>query len=544
MSGISRRTLMFGTAAGASAVVTGVALSSMAGTDPKVLPQQAAWNDPALPIGPRARQYPDLVRSVNQRWVGNPDEVWVARHADDVVNAIDSALRAGRRVAVRSGGHCFEDFSTNGNVRVLIDLSALSSVSIDPSRRAFAVDPGAKLGDVYEKLYKGWGVTIPGGSCPTVGIGGHIAGGGYGPLNRLHGLTVDHLYAVEVVVVDRLGRVQKVIASRDQNDPNRDLWWAHTGGGGGNFGVVTRYWFRSPEATDSDPTRLLPNPPSRLLVSTVVWPWKDLDERAFVRLVRNYGEWFAANNAPDSLANHIYAHLATFHASGAAIALNVQLSADVANPQQQLDAFLRAVNDGVGVSFETAQRSTQPWLLATQWPGFADRPIGKRIKGKSAMHRTALSEAAAKAIHRNLTRSDYAHPRSGVLIAPYGGRVTAMPEGGTASVHRDCALILLYVSEWDDPAMDDLHLDFQRRLYRDVYTATGGVPVPNADTGGAYVNYPDVDLLDQRWNTSGVEWSTLYYRDAYPELQRVKSRWDPREVFSHRMAVRPVGVGR
>ncbi len=65
--------------------------------------------------------------------------------------------------------------------------------------------------------------------------------------------------------------------------------------------------------------------------------------------------------------------------------------------------------------------------------------------------------------------------------------------------------------------------------------------MPGATNGGAYINYPDVDLADPRWNTSGVPWHTFYYRDNYPRLQQVKARWDPADVFRHALSVRPPG---
>ncbi|MGM1063962.1 FAD-binding oxidoreductase [Saccharothrix sp. Mg75] len=530
MTTTRRRLLLGGAATGAALAAGGIAL-----------PGTAAARTPSGPrVGRDAPQYADLVRGVNQRWVGNPAEVWVARSTDDVVDAVAAAVRGRTRIAVRSGGHCFEDFSANGEIGTLVDLSALDTVEHDPAARAFAVGAGARLGDVYAELFKGWGVTVPGGSCPTVGLGGHVAGGGYGPLNRRFGLVVDHLHAVEVVVATR-GGARRVVATRDPGDPHRDLWWAHTGGGGGNFGVVTKYWFRSPRPRGWEPSRLLPSPPAEVLVATVVWPWARLDERAFVRLVRNYSAWFAATNAPGAPEAGLYAHLAAFHASGGAVALNVQVDAGTGNADALLDRFLAAVDDGVGVPGQTTERRRLPWLMSTQWAGFADRPTGKRIKGKSAMHRGALSERAAAALFRNLTREDYAHPGSGVLIAPYGGQVNAVAANETASPHRDCSLTLLYVSEWVDPAQDDLHVDFQRRLYRDVYAETGGVPAVRGDTGGAYVNYPDADLLDPAWNTSGVPWQWLYYREGYAKLRRVKAEWDGGDVFRHRMSVEPAG---
>ncbi|WP_116198574.1 FAD-binding oxidoreductase [Amycolatopsis circi] len=512
-----RKVLLAGTAAAGAAVLPGTAAAS-----------SAARPAEAIRIHPGAPQYADLARGVNQRWIGSPDEIVVAQSAADVAAAVDTALQRRARLAVRSGGHCFEDFTTDG-IRLLVDVGALDEVTYDKEMRAFSLGAGARLGDVYAKLFKGWGVTIPGGTCPTVGAGGHISGGGYGPLNRLHGLTVDHLHAIEVVVADR-GRARTVVATREPADPHRDLWWAHTGGGGGNFGVVTRYWFR-------DPAGSLPTPPAELAVASFTWPWTRLDERSFARLVANFGDYFARSNAAGSPSADVYAHLATFHSSGGAVVVNVQLDA-AREPERRLDEFAAAIGTGVGFAPENPTRTRLPWLLATQWPGFADRPNGKRIKGKSAMHRRPLSAAACSSLYRHLTRADYRHPGSGVLHAPYGGRVNAVPADATASVHRDCALTLLYVSEWTDPAEDAKHLSFQRDLYRDVYADTGGVPAPGADTAGTYVNYPDADLLDPAFNTSGIPWTTLYYGDAYPRLQRIKHRWDPDGVFGHRLGVR------
>ena len=109
------------------------------------------------------------------------------------------------------------------------------------------IEGGATLWNVYVQLYKEYGVTIPGGSCASVGAGGHVCGGGYGLLSRLHGLTVDHLYGVEIVCVDPGRR------ARDHGDarlrrttPSAMLLWANLGGGGGNFGIVTRYLLSRP----------------------------------------------------------------------------------------------------------------------------------------------------------------------------------------------------------------------------------------------------------------------------------------------------------
>ena len=94
-------------------------------------------------------------------------------------------------------------------------------------------------------------------------------------------------------------------------------------------------------------------------------------------------------------------------------------------------------------------------------------------------------------------------------------------------------------SAWLDEADDAANLAWVRGLYRDVYADTGGVPVPGEVNDGSYINYQDADLADPAWNTSGVSAHRLYYKDNYPRLQRVKARWDPRNVFRHALAIEP-----
>jgi aclacinomycin oxidase len=131
-------------------------------------------------------------------------------------------------------------------------------------------------------------------------MGGHVAGGAFGFLCRQLGLAADYLYAVEVVTVEKSGRASSVVATREPSDPNRDLWWAHTGGGAGNFGIVTRYWFRSDGASGEDPGGLLPRAPESITTFKAEWDWNDVDLPSFQRLLRNHGIWCEQNSAADS----------------------------------------------------------------------------------------------------------------------------------------------------------------------------------------------------------------------------------------------------
>lgn len=487
-------------------------------------------------VRPGDPRYENLLRGNNFRFVGRPDEIRVVGSTDQVVRAVQEAVRSGRQVAARSGGHCFENFTADPSVRMLLDLSPMESVGYDARRRAFVIEPGATLGRVYRTLDKGWGVTIPAGGCPEVGAGGHIAGGGYGPLSRRYGSVVDHLYGVEVVVVDRHGTARAVVATREPDDPNRDLWWAHTGGGGGNFGIVTRYWLRSPGATGTDPGRLLPPAPSQMLVCLVVWSWAGMTQAAFTRLLRNFGTWHERNSAPGSPGTGLYPVLLPTHRSAGTFSMVIQADAGIANVDGLVTDLVSAVTAGTGVEPVVNERRTMPWLHATTWPGTGEPgdAVTRRYKIKAAYLRRALTDAQVATIYRYLT-SPPDMPNAGMLLVGYGGQVGTVPSGATAVAQRDAVMKAVYQTTWTDEADDAANLAWVRAFYRDVYRDTGGVPASD----GSYINYPDVDLADPAWNTSGMPWHALYYADNYPRLQQVKARWDPTNAFHHALAIRP-----
>ena len=512
-------------------------------------------------VRPGDRRYDSLLRGDNHRFVGHPDEVRVVGSTAQVVQAVQDAVRDGRRIGVRSGGHCFENFTADPEIRLLLDLSELDAVGYDPARRAFEVQPGATLGRVYRTLFKGWGVTIPAGGCPEVGAGGHLVGGGYGPLSRRYGSVVDHLYGVEVVVVDRDGTARAVVATREPDDPFRELWWAHTGGGGGNFGVVTRYWLRSPEADaeagsgadtepgvgpaaragSPDPGGLLPPGPAEMLETVVEWTWDPAKttEQAVTTLIRNFGAWHEQHSDPGSPYDALYAILQLAHQDAGTFSMVVQIDAGVPHAADLVEEFVARVNAGTGLDPESGS-ATVPWLYVLTWPGNGESGniLTRRYKGKAGYLKRSFTDTQLSTIYRHLTNGS-GNGACGMLIVGYGGRVRTVRPDATAVAQRDVVMKAVYHSVWTDEQDDGANLSWVRELYREVYADTGGVPVPGEVSDGSYINYPDVDLADPAWNTSGVPWHTLYYKDNYPRLQRVKARWDPLDVFRHALSIEP-----
>ncbi|MFF7145304.1 FAD-binding oxidoreductase [Streptomyces nodosus] len=509
----------------------------------------------AVTILPGDPRYADLVVGNNSRWVARPDAVRLVRTTEQVVRAVQEAVDGSKRISVRSGGHCYADFVFNPEVRVVIDTSLLDTVGYDEDLKAFEVGAGSTLLHVYDSLFKGWGVTIPGGMCYSVGAGGHISGGGYGMLSRRHGLTVDHLYAVEVVVVGADGRARSVVATREADDPERDLWWAHTGGGGGNFGVITRYWFRSPGATGTDPAALLPRPPKEVLVSAVALPWSELDKASFVSLVQKFGAWHEKNGSAGTAAASLCSFLMMNHQANGSIGLLTQIDATVPDAEKVLDGFLteitsslsdvavRPMTEPIGElsalpGLFTPQR--MPWLhsvklLGTSNPTLTDPTL--RGHHKSAYLRKNLTEAQATAMYRHLTRTDHQNPQSMVVLLSYGGKINTVGSGDTASAQRDSIFKGLFQSFWSSVTDDDANIGWTRDVYGEVFSASGGYPVPGAATDGCYINYADADITDTKVNTTGVPWYTLYYRENYPRLQHIKAAYDPRNTFRHSQSI-------
>jgi FAD/FMN-containing dehydrogenase len=325
----------------------------------------------------------------NRRWVGGPAYIQVVRNAGQTVAAVQRAHDAGLRITVRGGGHCYENFSSGNYGGVIIDLSGMQAVSLDRSGLV-RVEGGATLWNVYETLFKEYNLTLPGGSCYSVGVGGHIVGGGYGLLSRQHGLTVDYLAAVDVVCVDRHGRAQLVRARKGDPRTSR-LLWAHTGGGGGNFGIVTAYYF----------TRL-PQPPVQVRLATTTWPWSRLTGPDFATLLRNYGRFLAANSSPSSPYAGLFALLKLFHRSAGHITMTTQAAGPAFG---LLPSFLAQVTAGVPGGSTTVE--TLPWLQAAQTSNGSGP--NRRGKYKSAYMKTEFPDDQIQAIYGALTDAAYSH---------------------------------------------------------------------------------------------------------------------------------------
>jgi len=506
----------------------------------------------------------------NRRWYGpGLEAVYVPTSLDRVAPCVEAALtKYGRDVKVSSGRHCYEDFVYNDGSRAVIDMSALNQVGFDPVRKAYFVDAGCENWTVYRTLLNGFGKTLPAGSCYSVGAGGHITGGGYGLLSRLHGLTVDHLTGVDIVTWDATSRRARLrhVSEGSGDSAERDLFWALRGAGCGNFGVIARYWFAD-----------LPDAPDHASLWTIAWNWSDLTEASFAALLREYGEVVAAMPDTD------FSLLKLNHVAAGQIGLIYQSVSPpdvtagdhrlrVAGQVQRLkarfdaivpsSALLRPLGGHPGMmnalpASELENHLTYLEALQTL-NGSGPNQFGKY---KSAYMKKGFPEAQIKAIWhwlqvvpKGVAESDMA--QSLLQVDSYGGAINRVSSTATAVPQRSSILKLQYQTYWNNDcpagghqtpankAQAQAHLDWINHFYAAVYAECGGTPDPARDPSGTvdgcYFNYPDVVLGSYAQGDVNHALRLYFlgnFRSNARNLVAVKRHWDAGDYFHHAQSV-------
>jgi FAD/FMN-containing dehydrogenase len=434
----------------------------------------------------------------NLRFPSRPLIVVRASSESDVSQALQAAVRHHIPWAVKSGGHSYIGASTSPGM--LIDLSGLDMVA--PSGASlYRIGSGARLKHVYASLAcDGW--AVPAGTCDTVGFGGLALGGGVGYLMRQHGLTIDRIRSMRVVLAD--GRVVTASAASEP-----DLFWALRGAGGGNFGIVTSF--------EVDPV-----PMPMLQQLSWRWSWSE-GEAAFARWQHVLLQ--------DLLPRHAVAYISFAVASGAVaptISGGVISSAGFADLRAAADLFVGP--QGV------APLGSQGWWMLPQ-PVCGEREISaaSRYKAKSAMLYGAVRADGIRAIQQNLAarigRPDLpADNQASVTFLSLGGAVRDTASDETAFVHRQAFADAQYLAYWPGSqiAVGEANLQWMR----DIYAAS--FPILSEGGAGCYVNYCDEELPT-------TTWPSLYYGANLARLRQVKATYDPLDVFAGSQSIRGAG---
>jgi FAD/FMN-containing dehydrogenase len=413
----------------------------------------------------------------------------------DVQRTVRWARKHAIRIVPRSGGHSYGGYSTTPGV--IVDVSRLDRVSLDPHRRA-VVGAGARLIDVYEQLWQ-HGVTVPAGTCPTVGIAGLALGGGIGFAARKFGLTCDNLLGGTIVLAD--GRA---LAFDARSHP--DLYWAMRGGGGGNFGIVTRLVFRAHRVRD-------------VATYALEWPWSDA-----TRVVQAWQRF--APSAPDGL----FSVLNLNAVAGSQTPPRITSAGQLFGTADQLRALVKPLVDaGTPTRFTVTTRSYMD--AQRMWAGCSGtigechlQPQGRlgrsTFKGSSSFADRPLSARGIATLIDQIETRRTAGTGSGiVLLDSYGGAINRVKKNATAFVHRDVLFSLQYLAYWDPSAPSEANLRWLRefRLAMRPYVSPF-----------AYQNYIDPEL---------TSWPQAYYGSNLTRLVAVKRRYDPQNVFRSRQSI-------
>jgi FAD/FMN-containing dehydrogenase len=441
-------------------------------------------------IGPDDPAY-DQARVV---WNGMADRrpalVAQCTSVQDVIAAIRFAREQNLLIAVRGGGHSVAGFSTcDGGI--VIDMSRMNRVTVDPERRSAQAEGGAHLSQL-DKQAQAAGLVCPVGVIGHTGVAGLTLGGGMGRLMRKFGLTIDNLLSVDLITAD--GR--QLRASKDEN---ADLFWGMRGAGP-NFGVVTslEYQLHPQEGT-----------------VTQGWVAAPIERGREVGAVMR--EFVAT--APD----HVFVH------AGFGLATDPPFPAKMAGKKI---AFVGAVHSG---SLEEAERDLRPLRGALDWSmdTFAPKPyLEVQRMGDEAMawgHRFYMKSGypseLSDELFANCTAQTSDVPAGGdcsVSIWVMGGAIRRVPDDAMAFTGRKGACWLSAEAIWDDPALDDSHIEWSRRAMRAFKPFT---------IVGEYVN----DAVE----TDEASVKAIYGNEKYNRLVGLKRKYDPDNVFRMNQNIRP-----
>ena len=409
---------------------------------------------------------------------------------DDIVQAVNFARKHDLLVSVRGGGH-----NIAGNAvcddGLMIDLSLMKSVKVDPTARRATVEPGCTLAD-FDAAAQAHGLATPLGINSTTGVAGLTLGGGFGWLSRKYGMTVDNLISAEVVTADG----KQFHASEAEN---ADLFWGLRGGGG-NFGIVTSFEFR-----------LHPVGPN-VLSGLIVFPFDQAKSvitqfaRFSEKMPDDLNVWMVTRKAPPLPFLPAHTH------GKEMVALALCYAGDPAQGEKlvaPLRGFGSAIGEHIGV---------QPY---TAWQQAFDPLLTKGARNYWKSHNFArLEDGVIDTIVKyaaNLPSS-----QCEIFIGTIGAQTTRVAPDAMAYASRDANYVMNVHGRWESAAEDERGIAWAREFFAESQ--------PFA-SGGAYINFLTQDETDR---------VAFAYGAAYTRLGELKKKYDPTNLFRMNQNIKPV----
>lgn len=487
-------------------------------------------------VRPGSPEYEAARKVVNQRYDLNPAAILFCFNAGDVQQALKIAQQDKKKIRIRAGRHSYEGFSAGGEDTYIIDVSGIDQVNVDATKNTATIGAGAQLYyDVYLNLWEAGRVTIPGGSCPTVGVGGLTAGGGFSFSGRKYGLTCDSVVGLELVTAG--GDVLQV---NETSHP--ELFWACRGAGNGNFGVITSYQMKLYPADD-------------VSIYTIAWNLGSTEKPAAISLIQGVSQAWAnlVENTPKELmpflkftlsnGEVILSSFGQFYGSETELRSIVQKYFGTFKSGKvnfQTLSNIDAIRFWGGVKTEELVLN-EPHFMNHEYPEMmvhtneysyknpqvqkSDEPKikfvfhdGGYFKASSIMLQRFFNEDELAGIY-NLLQQNKSLNIFVVLDAQKNGVSSTLPADYNAYAHRDAFSSVQIYSSWKDPKNEGVSTQLVENLRQNLAKAGQG----------AYINYPDLNLPN---------WQVQYYGQHYTRLQSIKQQYDPQDVFGYSQGIK------
>ena len=414
--------------------------------------------------------------------------------AEDVATAVCFAQDHNLLLSVRGGGHNVAGHATNDG-GLVIDLSPLNKVMVDPETRLVQAGGGALIADLDHETQK-YGLAVPLGVMSETGIAGLTLGGGLGYLRNKYGLSCDNLVAAQVV----LANGQMVNANQSENS---DLFWGLRGGGG-NFGIVTCFTYRA-----------FPVGPE--VFFTAVFHKGERDDMK--KALQFYRDFSMA--APDEISSigvcGIFPPVDMFpkELHGRPFVLFVAMHSGTPTEGEKAMMPLRNFAEPL-LDFSSAMPFTEVQTFFDE-----DYPAGElRYYWKSLNLPTMSDEAIERIVHHSLQMPS---SHNTVDIWHNGGTVARVAEDAMAFSGRQASFLLNVEANWEHPEADEAHINWVRDLLRDA---------TQFSDGSRYLNFPG-------FQEEGESMMRGTFGTKYEQLARLKKKYDPNNLFSLNQNIKP-----
>ena len=439
-------------------------------------------------VTPENSEYDETRKLYNAMIDKKPAVIARCRDIADVIQAVKFGREQGLDIAIRGGGHNGGGLGSVDN-GLMIDLSLMRGVRIDPVSRTGVASGGCQLGD-YDHAAQAFGLATPAGIISTTGVGGLTLGGGIGHLTRKYGLTIDNLLSVDIVLADG----SFVTANADSN---QDLFWA-VRGGGGNFGVVTSFTF-------------MLHPVGAVVAGPTFWPIEQAEEVL---------KWYSGfiPEAPEEL-NGFFAFLSVPPGPPFPEDLWSKKMAAVVwcylGSQEEADRLLAPAKK-VG---KMALYGLQPMPFAALQTAFDGvYPPGHQWYWRADF----VKDISDEAVERHARNGNaMPTPQSSMHLYPIDGAASRVGSDDTPWAYRDGKWAEVIVGVDPDPSRAKILRDWTVSYWEDLHPYS---------MGGAYVNF----MMDE-----GHERVKATYGANYSRLAHIKQQYDPTNLFHVNQNIKP-----